>query len=53
MIRCLFAFKGLILLTLVGIFLQTQPSVAAGPQQLLLSPMRNSKMQRRTIKAQS
>ncbi len=37
MIRCLFAFKGLILLTLVGIFLQTQPSVAAGPQQLLLS----------------
>jgi small-conductance mechanosensitive channel len=37
MIRCLFVFKGLILLTLVGIFLQTQPSVAAGPQQLLLS----------------
>ncbi len=29
MIRCLFAFKGLILLTLVGIFLQTQPSAAA------------------------
>ena len=35
--RCPVAFNGLILLTLVAIFLQTQPSVAAGPQQLLLS----------------
>ena len=52
MIRCLFVFKGLILLTLVGIFLQTQPSVAAGPQQLLLSAA-NEKQQNAVRENQS
>jgi len=36
MIRCLFVFKGLILLTLVGIFLQTQPAFAAGSKLVIL-----------------